>query len=790
MNAVKQAKKESADDQRPKKTSQGHKKATATKVSEDDFAETIAKCFTSKCHAALQAILEGDEVDKCSPQPCKHCGEEDPFWDEYLGKLSCQRSVHTSMKKIRKRRIQPLKSAWSPTAPLEDWTSEDPSTRVALYHVGELFATREDEKKQRIPELQKLAASFFAQAVPDIVRARQSICLPSLCPPFQSATTPERWLYLFWEKSRPIVAYLASTDTPQQAFLVSQVVPFHDVLADTEETAHRAEDDAAANMQQNKCSTPSPSKKKTPTEQPHGKRNKDKTKPAPGGTCSSRASRTGKEDRFTAEQDSCPSAGATTKCLRADSDTVARGFWVSRKPVSPSQIQVESAPFISFEILDFREFSRREKCGEEDTMATFLVQKRLVIVQNNGLRSRFLSKADTWENKDFYGMVGHNKWWNARRMHWLTRLGERRMRACFGAVFHGSRPEILSGGFPHGCQHWITRGDSAPGDQQMIDSLEHFLLESGCVGAVEPNRRCITGRVPFALPQPEDPIDLFLENQFWDPSPSDSSSASNDPTDLSAEQVLEAALIGCPDAEALGEVMSDPSYDAAFGEGVRAEAAVLLGGAERKRDQCSSAASSRNKSPRISEDSGAADAGDRVLLLSCTTKGVKVKTRGGSDAKSSSRKSKFLESAMARAEQFRQRWEDEAGVASEDAVRQSAVNAGATWPTDQTKVGRLARARAVLGAVVQKRMRWRQTKKGLRLLCRAGLVSLDSSTQSDSNGGGATRPQIRLNCKGSHKVLHGPAGATTLVRPHKHTPELTDKAFVRSMENIVEIAGE
>eukprot|EP00392_Amoebophrya_sp_AT5.2_P004750 g4759.t1 len=742
-----------------------------------DLLAALIASYDAQGRVDTESYMQGF-ADAGDCENCQHCGEQDPFYSEHSGRLSCIAVVRKSLDAIQQCKIQPLTKVHLPGARSEDWLDEPDATRCALLHVSMLFSLKKDnhdEQQHSVPVLQKLAVSLLAQAAPDIIRTRQTLCLPAACPAYARAyQLTESWLYLFWERSRPIVVNIIEERKERyggQGFLFSSVVPFHDVL-------EAGKDVSASGTNKTRNSAIGTTKKK----------NAGPPNPTP-----------------------------TSAAYPIDATGIApRGFWVSRRAYEPSLVSVDTAPFIAFELIDFDGYKGAPDCRTKcDTLS---IQRRVGDFRS-GLRKYFLDRPNTKEEEALYGGCPH--FWNVKRMHWLSRLGERQKRACIGAVFQGVDDYNFNNGglyagaagaggcdvVPHGshARHWIKCGDRTETDQLLIDGLDEYLCANELLGVVEPQRRCVTGRVPFALPRGEDAIDLYLEDLFWSrPAQLEWSgpSCSSDPTtldDLTAEQLVQAALIGCGDADALGRVLAEDGdfYDRKFADGARAAAAELL---------------STDTSSSLNEQLQDADADlHKVANTSAKpSKLPKVKTRG-----TPNRKWQGLDVAMARAKKFRERWEQETQTLASDAMRRSALKAEARcadsleesaggkhvtvaasneataakdWVDESWLEQRLRRARAVLDTLVQKRMRWRQTRRGLGLLCKAGLVNLERSTSPDSLEGG--RPRLRVTCKGSHHALHGPAGAATLVRPHKSSVPLSGKDFVKSMEKVVEIGDE
>ncbi|CAD7922423.1 unnamed protein product [Amoebophrya sp. A120] len=739
------------------------------------------ECFDAKHHAKLMDVLHTKTKKRAKHYNASFGADpNDSLYTQHVGSLTRRTSVNATLVSIVNRRIKPFLHVHRPGVNCDHWLIERESTRRALFHVGYLMQhLRGDTSaaEQCVePLLQKLAVSFFAQAAPEVVAAREALCLPWAIHANRS-TIHDEWLYFFWDDGRPVVIpfirpNLIDCRNLASNWLHSTVVPSYDVR-----------DQALPKAQPHPVSPATRNKKG------------NKSKPA---------------------NKNQPSTSAAQDDPRA---TIPRGFWISRQHCAPNLVQVETTSFLAVEIIDFQHYlaDGAEKvqqmaeqlgpmaaCFGEDGAERSIAQSLFGGQQlRTGLRKQFLDRPDTAEERELYGardkkgdLVADDKknCWNLKRMHWLTRLGEQKKRACFGAVFHGAAANAVFRGPAHASSgsHWITRGDSSPYDQQVIDAIEAYLFENGLVGVCAKNRRCIAGQIPFALPQPEDAMDKYLEDKFWQEHRDDSDGAPTSPTptsgdDLTAEELLEAALVGCDDPEALQEVFADKTQGCAFGPGMeaaQAEVATLL------HQQGAT-------TPAESQEAAASYSG----LTSWLMPKKKEKTRGEAG--------KFnLQSARDRARQFREAWEAENETTADEAIERSARKGG--FRLEETKSvaskettasclddddvddidrssftamteHRLQRARAVVGVLAQKRMRWRQTKRGLNLLCKAGLVGIDADPETGVK-------KLRLNTRGSHQVLHGPGGSATMVRDHRGTAPLTGKQFVQTMERVVEVS--
>ncbi|CAD7922425.1 unnamed protein product [Amoebophrya sp. A120] len=771
---------------------------------------TYKNCYTEERHdQLLQFIADVRDRREKDEDECRRLRRQCKLPDTKssrisslvpgsLGKMTTQKSLAHSLSTVLLRCVRRFKHIHVPGSTCDDFLLENEETRRILFQIGWLFEflgrePKHDKAGRRLFLLRALAVSFFAQAVPDVIADRLQWCVP--CSVYSSREgTDESWLYLFWHPSSgPIVTFMqlptpSSSDKDTQCwssarqdmhkFLHTDRVPLYDVG--------------------NRSMT---------VDAGVGKKKKKKHQ----------------------KHDDDPLCD----------DTVLCGFLASIKPFQQSFVEIETGSFLAVEVVDFQEFitAGKRNCKMLSVLGTaakrleeregplsetekeqlhaeiiadlsnhqyHFAQAHILFGNRNevsGMRKQFLSRTNTAEEIAFFGKRDENGalldktdydvGWNLKRMHWLTAMGERRQRACFGALFHGagscgpcsSAPGFSHAFHPHASAspQWIVLGDSTPLDQQIITALEEYLVQNSLLGFVDQNRRCITGHIPFALPVPEDPMDKYLENLFWSDIDDDGAPASRTvgAEDLNAAELVQAALIGWDDPEALEQVLGDCSQSL-FGpelDCLQTEAAALIkqGLDDKLRDL-------------------------HVQAAEHLVPKAKIKTRGEAG--------KFnLHTARDRARKFREAWEENNGEDADEATGRSVRKCGLRWVDANSSAGaskvvdtapsglgsadgagssnyieddRLERVRAVLNVLAQKRMKWRQTKRGLHLLRRVGVIGIDTDPESGVK-------QLRLNTRGSHQILHGPGGAATLVRDHKGSAPLTGRQFVESMKKVAEI---
>ncbi len=85
--------------------------------------------------------------------------------------------------------------------------------------------------------------------------------------------------------------------------------------------------------------------------------------------------------------------------------------------------------------------------------------------------------------------------------------------------------------------------------------------------------------------------------------------------------------------------------------------------------------------------------------------------------------------------------------------------------------------------VARKRNKMRHVLRGMNILRRIGVLSLESSMQS----GRRRLAGVTVNVRGSHHVLHGKQGCATLVRPHGISSDISRRNFMKSLNEAVEI---
>lgn len=100
----------------------------------------------------------------------------------------------------------------------------------------------------------------------------------------------------------------------------------------------------------------------------------------------------------------------------------------------------------------------------------------------------------------------------------------------------------------------------------------------------------------------------------------------------------------------------------------------------------------------------------------------------------------------------------------------SVATASANEPSQDLQA-RMARARRALERTVKKINGWREKRRGINILQKCGLLS----TSADG---------VRCTMRGSHVVVHGEDGPTTLVRDHAGTKGLRKPVFLRKMRTL------
>ncbi|CAD7922419.1 unnamed protein product [Amoebophrya sp. A120] len=760
--------------------------------------QACVACYTQDRNAELANFLDKDKFFKVNS------GDQDPanpLVHSQFGELTRRPSIDTSLQAIFERRVVPFQRVHLAGAKCEDWLRESEETRRQLFHVGWIFNVVDD---WNWAALQSLAVSFFAQAAPAIMCRQETLCLPWRCSSLRPYLSPTRgsntyeldsWLYLFWDDGLPVVTILlypafscAGGSSHCNSFLFTDAaVPRLNVL------------NPAEGMNSSALTWPGKKMEMAITN--------------PDGSCF--------QPRYTA-------APATDD----DATKVVRGFWVSQKLHTPSLAQIDTRPFIALEIVDFAKYVDEgrvhvERSRSMEEWNTYRAAENLpqmsyedaarevgiALVGNlrgDGLRGHFLDRPNSAAEIEFFGMrhttgllVGKppstfpsdiHRRWNLRRMHWLEQLGRRKKRALFGAVFSGSDSSSYdenTAAHAAAPDTWMALGDFTPHDQQIIDAIDSYLSENDLLGVSEKGRRCITGRVPFAPAAPEDAIDRYLVEEFW----SDTQDGTNC-SDLSAEQIAQAALIGLDDPKALLAVLENDKSGCLLGpdsEKLQADVAALL----REGEPASLRVDDENL--ELDLDYGQEQPQARK---------EKVKTRGRAGAFK-------VNSARERAEHFRKTWEAEHELSADEAFRRSCRGAGldiddldeppkssvsstrsmpaANAKRRGKKSGGSAsirdeclprKGKAVWDIVAQKRVTTRQTKRGLHLLSKSGLLTVENV---ESESGMAAKTQLKLNVRGSHHVLHGPGGTATIVRDHKGSTGLSGKQFGKTVERVIAI---
>ena len=69
---------------------------------------------------------------------------------------------------------------------------------------------------------------------------------------------------------------------------------------------------------------------------------------------------------------------------------------------------------------------------------------------------------------------------------------------------------------------------------------------------------------------------------------------------------------------------------------------------------------------------------------------------------------------------------------------------------------------------------WRQKKKGFNILQKAGMLTMSADG-------------VRCTMRGSHVVVHGEGGPTTIVRDHAGSKGLTAAVYLRSMKKLMAV---
>ena len=105
------------------------------------------------------------------------------------------------------------------------------------------------------------------------------------------------------------------------------------------------------------------------------------------------------------------------------------------------------------------------------------------------------------------------------------------------------------------------------------------------------------------------------------------------------------------------------------------------------------------------------------------------------------------------------------------AAEPAAEPASAGPSEDEQKRLRVTQA---LENTVKKLNGWRQKKKGFNILQKAGMLT----TSADG---------VRCTVRGSHVVVHGEGGPTTIVRDHAGTKGLTAAVYLRSMKKLMAV---
>tara|TARA_B110001452_G_scaffold51934_1_gene39571 strand:+ start:73 stop:3120 length:3048 start_codon:yes stop_codon:yes gene_type:complete len=146
---------------------------------------------------------------------------------------------------------------------------------------------------------------------------------------------------------------------------------------------------------------------------------------------------------------------------------------------------------------------------------------------------------------------------------------------------------------------------------------------------------------------------------------------------------------------------------------------------------------------------------------------------------------KVLEEQRLRAEQIRVEWENaavakgsrpprkrgKAPVAAASADEASASTAEESSEDAQVRRARFRRAIDLIDRTAKKVNGWREKRKGINVLQKFGLLS----TSSDG---------VHCTMRGSHMVMHGEGGPTTVVRDHAGTKGLSKPVFLRKMRSL------
>ena len=117
----------------------------------------------------------------------------------------------------------------------------------------------------------------------------------------------------------------------------------------------------------------------------------------------------------------------------------------------------------------------------------------------------------------------------------------------------------------------------------------------------------------------------------------------------------------------------------------------------------------------------------------------------------------------------RKRGKGRASSAAEPAAAPAAAPSSSAGPSEGEQ--KRARAYRALGDTVKKLNGWREKKKGFNILQKAGLL------MGSADG-------VRCTMRGSHMVVHGDGGPTTIVRDHASTKGLRAPVYLRAMRKL------